>query len=266
MDNVNELMELYMNASLPLQIAIGTVAVLILICAIVSIVISIWLAISYVKFNKKQNSANMNGETIARKILDDNGLEHIKVKCSGSILFGNSYSHYFKKVRLRRRTWKKESVSSLAMASQKSCLAILDKENDPDMKTRIKLTPVIYFGPVFLIPLVAIGVVLDIVIGSTDGVCTAVAASLGMLIYVVSFIMSLMVLKTEKKAQERAYEVVRASSLATEEEIADMKSLFKLYNIEYVNDMIMSLLELIMRILMIILKAESKGNVSTSKD
>jgi len=265
-EDVEELINMYMNAAMPLQIAIGAVAILLVICAIVSIVISIWLAVSYIKFNKKQNSAHMTGETIARKILDDNGLTNIKVKCSGSILFGNSYSHYFKKVRLRRRTWKKESVSSLAMASQKSCLAILDKENDPDMKTRIKLTPVIYFGPVFLIPLIAIGVILDIVIASTDGMCTAVAASLGILIYIASFVMSLMVLKTEKKAQERAYDVVRSSSLATQEEIEDMKALFKLYNIEYVNDMIMSLLELIMRILIIILKAQSKGSTSSSKN
>ena len=59
--------------------------------------------------------------------------EHIKVSKNGSILFGNSYSHFFKKVRLRRLTWKKDSITSLSIAVQKASLAILDKEGDPDM-------------------------------------------------------------------------------------------------------------------------------------
>ena len=95
----------------------GIVLILICIVAIFALGVQIVLAIKYHKYNKKKNSLNMTGSDIARKILDDNGLQHIKVKSSGSIMFGNSYSHYFKKVRLRRLTWKKDSVSSLAMAS-----------------------------------------------------------------------------------------------------------------------------------------------------
>ena len=87
-----------------LEIAIAIVGILIAIVGMISGVISIWLAIRYAKFNKKENSAGMTGEQVARKILDDNGLNHIKVSVVGSIMFGNSYSHYFKKVRLRRMT------------------------------------------------------------------------------------------------------------------------------------------------------------------
>ncbi len=111
------------------------VLVLLAIALIVAFVISICLAISYVKYNKKKNSVGKTGEQVARKILDDNGLEHIAVSKNGSILFGNSYSHFLKKkVRLRRLTWQKDSVTSLAMAAQKSSLAVMDKEGDPSMK------------------------------------------------------------------------------------------------------------------------------------
>lgn len=75
---------------------------LLIIASIVALVISIYLAISYIKYNRKQNSSGKTGEEIARKILDDNDLKNIRVSKNGSILFGNSYSHYFKKVRLRR--------------------------------------------------------------------------------------------------------------------------------------------------------------------
>ncbi len=254
------------NVSDGIIILMGIVLILILIVGIFALGVQIVLSLKYHKYNKKQNSINMTGEDIARKILDDNDLQKIKVKTSGSFLFGNSYSHYFKKVRLRRLTWKKTSVASLAMASQKSCLAILDKENDPDMKTRVKLTPFIYIGPIAFIPLIIIGILLDfIVIKAQTPVATITCTVLGLLIYVLSFIMSIMVLKTEKKAQSKAYDVLRNSNMATEEELTMLKELFKLYNIQYVNDMIISLLELIYRVLLIFASAQQNSS-STSSD
>lgn len=143
-------------------LAMGVVCGLLIIVSIFALGVSIFLAISYVRYNKKQNSCGRTGEEIARTILDRNGLGKIKVSKTGSTLFGNSYSHYFKKVRLRRLTWKKQSVTSLAMAAQKSVLAILDKENDADMKTRVCLTPLIYFGPIAFVPMMIIGALLDL--------------------------------------------------------------------------------------------------------
>lgn len=236
----------------------GIILILIAVVSIFALIVQIYLAIKYAKYNRKKNSLDMNGADIARKILDDNDLKNIKVKSSGSILFGNSYSHFFKKVRLRRLTWKKNSVSSLAMASQKSCLAILDKENDPDMKTRIRLTPFIYAGPMLFIPLILIGVLIDIfLIKSTSATFTICLSVIGLLIYLISFVMSIKILKTEVKAQEKAYELLKANNMATDEELVMLKKLFKLYNIEYINNMIISLLELIYRVLQIVAYAQS---------
>ncbi len=241
------------------------VLVLLAIASIVAFVISIWLGISYVKYNKKKNSVGKTGEQVARKILDDNGLSNIAVSKNGSILFGNSYSHFFKKVRLRRRTWQKDSVTSLAMAAQKSSLAVMDKEGDPSMKKRIALTPIIYFGPLAFIPLIIIGVLLDLfVIKSSSGICTIVLTCVGLLFYVISFVMSILILKTEKDAQQKALSIMKNEGLANDEEIEDCKKLFKLYNIEYVNNMIIALLELIYRVLQII--AYVQGSSSSSKD
>ena len=253
----------------PLHIAILVVLGLIAIVAVVSVVISIWLAVKYVKFNRRQNSAGITGSDAARKILDHNGLQHIKVSVVGSVMFGNSYSHYFKKIRIRRMTNKKTSITSLAMGVQKSCLAILDKENDPDMKQRVRLIPIITFGPFAFIPLLIIGILLDVAVLSTSaeptlGLGTVVCSILGILFYVLSFILSLKVYKTEVKAQERAYVELQKERMATEEEIELMKELFKLYNIQYINDMILAFLQVILKILMLLARVQGSSSTSSS--
>ncbi len=246
-------------------IAMFIVGCLLVVASIVALVISIYLAISYVRYNRKQNSIGKTGEEIAREVLDKNGLDNIKVSKNGSILFGNSYSHYFKKVRLRRLTWKKTSVSSLAMATQKSSLAVMDKEGDPTMRLQIRLTPFIYFGPLAFIPLVVIGFLIDwFLLNSTTYILTFSLTGVGLAFYILSFIFSILVLKTEKKAQQKALELMEKDSLANEEEREMCKKLFRLYNIEYINNMVIALLEAIYRVLQIVGYAQGTSSASSS--
>ena len=241
------------NVSDGILIAMAVVLGLIVIMTIFALIVQIVLAIKYVKYNRQQNSAKLTGEKVARKLLDDHKLQDIKVKTSGSLLFGNSYSHYFKKVRLRRRTWKKDSLASLGMAAQQSSLAILDREGDPDMRVRVRLTPIIYAGPLMFIPLVLIGLVLDLLVfNSGFATWTIALAVIGLIFYLVSFVMSIYVLKTEVKAQNKACELLRSDQMATADEVDQLKKLFKLYNIEYVNNTVIALLEVVWRVLEIV--------------
>ena len=255
-----ENVEGFKGVSSALQWAIFIVGALIVVVAAVSVVISIWLAIKYVKFNRKNNSRNLSGASAARKILDKHGLQHIKVSVTGSLLFGNSYSHYFKKVRIRRLTNKKPTITSLAMGAEKSALAILDKEGDKDMKTRVALTPWIYFGPFAFIPLMVVGIAIDFLVFNFNGVATTVAAALGLVIYVISFVLSIMTLKTEKKAQDLACKILKEDDMATDEEIGMMKELFTLYNIQYINDIVLEFLQMILKILEFVAKMQSESS------
>ena len=242
-----------------LEIALMIVGFLIVIVGIVSGITSIWLVVKYFRFNRRENSLGLTGIEIARKILDDNGLEHIKVKRTGSLLFGNSYSHYFKKVRLRGLIRHEKSLTSMGMGAQKAALAILDKEGDVDMKKRVRLVPLVTFGPFAFIPLILIGALLDFFVFSGSGVCTLVLGAIGLLFYVYSVVLSVLTLKTEKKAQNRAYEILERDYHVTDDELSALKELFRLYNIQYINDIILSSLELLYTALEIAIAV--KGNV-----
>ena len=84
-----------------LEIALMVVGTLIFFVGIASVITNTWLIVKYYKYNRRENSLGMTGSELARSILDSHGLERIKVKRTGSLLFGNSYSHFFKKIRLR---------------------------------------------------------------------------------------------------------------------------------------------------------------------
>ena len=255
-----EMLNFEMTLGAGLEIALMIVGALIALIGLVSLGVSVWLGIKYYKFNRKENSVHMTAEQVARKVLDDNDLEHIKVKATGSVLFGNSYSHYFKKVRIRRMTRHQTSVTALGMGAQKACLAVLDKENDPDMKKQVRLYPMITFGPLAFIPLILVGAVLDYFVFNNNGVCTYVLGTLGLLFYVYAIVLSVLTLKTEKKAQERAYVYLQEKRMATEEELADLKELFHLYNIQYINDIILACLELLYTILQIAIELNKNSS------
>lgn len=259
-----ENVEQFNNVSPALQWAIFIVACLIIVVGVISIFISIWLSLKYMVYNRRMNSRNISGNVAARTILDNHGLQNIKVSVVGSMLFGNSYSHYFKKVRLRRLTVKKPSITSLAMGAEKSALAILDKEGDKDMRTRVILTPLMILGPFAFIPVLVIGVAIDFLVFSFSGVATIVAAIIGLAFYVLSFVLSIMTLKTEKKAQDRACEILKEDGMATEEEIAMMRKLFKLYNIQYINDIILEFLQMLLKVLEIIAKIQGNSSSRSS--
>ena len=241
-----------------LEIALIIVGILIMLVGIVSGITSVWLAIKYFKFNRRENSLGLTGMQIARKILDDNGLEHIKVKRTGSLLFGNSYSHYFKKVRLRGLIRHETSLTSMGMGAQKAALAILDKECDEDMKKRIRLVPLVTFGPFAFIPLILVGAALDFFVFNASGVCTLVLGAIGLLFYVYAIVLSVLTLKTEKKAQNRAYDILEREYHVTDDELSSLKELFHLYNIQYVNDIILSSLELLYTLLEIAIAINGK--------
>jgi Zn-dependent membrane protease YugP len=152
------------------------------------------------------------------------------------------------------------SLTALGMGAQKAALAVLAKEGDPDMKRQIRLVPLITFGPFAFIPLILVGIALDIYVFNQSGTCTMILGGLGLLFYIYSIVLSITTLKTEKKAQVRANEILTEQGLITAEESANLKKLFHLYNVQYVNDIILSVLELIYNVLKIVAMFKGDSN------
>jgi Zn-dependent membrane protease YugP len=127
------------------------------------------------------------------------------------------------------------------------------------MKKRIRLVPLVTFGPFAFIPLIFIGALLDLFVFNGSGICTLVLGAIGLVFYIYSIVLSILTLKTEKKAQNRAYDILERDYQVTDDELSALKELFHLYNIQYINDIILSSLELLYTLLEIAIAV--KGNV-----
>ena len=97
---------------------------------------------------------------------------------------------------------------------------------------------------------------------------TFIIAGVGVLFYAVTFALTVVILKAETKAQARSIEILREEKLANETEIEQINGLYKLYNLEYVNNMILAFLELLLRVLQIVaaIQGGSSSSISKSND
>ena len=120
--------------------------------------------------------------------------------------------------------------------------------------------PLVTFGPFAFIPLIAIGALLDFFVFNGGGVCTLLLGAVGLAFYAYSVVLSVLTLKTEKKAQNRAYDILEKDYHVTSDELSALKELFHLYNVQYVNDIILSSLELLYTVLEIAIAIKGKAD------
>ncbi|MBN3585879.1 zinc metallopeptidase, partial [Algoriphagus aestuarii] len=83
---------------------------------------------AYSKYSKIPSSSQMRGADVARKILDENGLYHVKVEETQGIL-SDHYDPRTKTVRLSSDNYHGHSLAAAAVAAHECGHAIQDQED-----------------------------------------------------------------------------------------------------------------------------------------
>lgn len=100
---------------------------------------------TYKKYSKKATSSQMLGAEVARKILDDNGLYHVRVEETRGVL-SDHYDPRKKVVRLSSNNYHGQSMAASAIAAHEVGHAIQDAEEYAFLRFRSALVPVASFG------------------------------------------------------------------------------------------------------------------------
>ena len=255
MNELTSWIEESMGATGPLAVAYTVVTILVVIMAIVAGIMKIVVMVRYAKANKMHISSNLTGVEAARYILDKAGYPNVTVKKAGfwrELIFGNYYNVLTKTIYLRSVLFQiddRRSVTSTAVAVQKAAIAKLCEDGDRQTLTRNRLSLIGIFGPFLFIPLLLLGFVLDFIVLQTNGILSLIFLAGGGLLLVAGFIVTLLNIPVEKKANALALEMMEEYGLANEEELPVMKKVFDTYIISYVCDFILEVLRIVQFIL-----------------
>lgn len=208
----------------------------------------------YLSGNRKQASNGLTGEQASQMLLQQLGINDVTVEKMGffrALIYGNHYNPRKKIIYLRGNIFNRSTVTSVALAVQKVGLVIQDINNDKSFKIKAKLQPFIFLAPILFVPLVLVGIAIDLVLASNIGIFSVILTAVGFLFLLLSLIFTFVTVKAENKANKTALEIIEQTNLLEDSEQKRVKQVYKAYLISYVADFIMSVLYLLKYILKI---------------
>ena len=243
-----------------LIIALLVIGIAIVVASIVCGILRLIIAWNY-WIARKPVASGMTGEQAAREILQRMGVTDVEVKKEGffrALFYNNHYNPKKKTVYLRRTTFKGKNVTSIALAVQKAALVRQDKENSGRFRARWRLQQCAIFGPLFFLPLVVVGLVIDFVmsLNGTDfsGVATLSMTAVALVLFVISMLLAGLTIPVEKRATREAIEMLQQTEFLSPDELEKAERVLKTYIIAYITDFIIAILKLIQFILKLILQ------------
>ena len=207
---------------------------LILACAIFSGVASRKVHTAYAAFGDIQNRSHMTGYDTAVRLLRANDVRDISV---GRVK-GNLTDHYHptkKIVNLSDGTYGSASVAAVAVAAHEIGHVMQKKRGYILYKLRTALVPVVNLGARLALPLVLLGVLLDVFVGATQNSDVGYyAAMVGVALYGASTLFHLVTLPVELDASRRAKKMLVEEGILSEDEIGGAQKVLSAAALTYV--------------------------------
>jgi Zn-dependent membrane protease YugP len=193
--------------------------VLIGICAIFSMVASRKVNSSFAEFSAVPTLSNMTGYDAAARLLRRNGVTDISIgRVRGSL---TDHYHPSKKiVNLSDSVYGNASVAAVAVAAHEVGHVMQKKKGYLPYKIRNVLVPIANIGSRLAMPLVILGVILDLfVVGTANSDIGFYAAMVGVALYGASTLFMLVTLPVEFNASRRAKKMLLEEGIITEREL-----------------------------------------------
>lgn len=196
---------------------------------------------AYRAYSDMPTSSRMTGYDTARKLLFANGIRDISI---GRVK-GTLTDHYHPKkkiVNLSQGVYGNNSVAAVAVAAHEIGHVVQKKRGYLFYKIRTALVPITNIGSRLAVPLVLVGLLLDIAIGFSNTVTMGYTlAMIGVALYGLSTIFSLVTLPVELDASRRAKKMLLAQGIITEEELPYADQMLDAAAMTYVASLLTSL-------------------------
>ena len=219
-----------------------------LVLVLPMVILSMWASARvnsrFKKYAKVLTRRNLTATEAARQILDENGLQNVRIES----IAGNLTDHYDPKsnvIRLSDSVRNSTSVAAVGVAAHEAGHAVQHAEGYSFIKIRNSLVPVANLGSKLSIPLIIIGLVLmgaESVFGSTMVYAGIILFSLAVLFQIVT-------LPVEFDASNKAIKVLGEGGYLYEDEVKDVKKVLSAAAMTYVAAAATSIAQLLRLIL-----------------
>ena len=194
---------------------------------------------AYNKYKKINNKEKISGQEVARKILDENGLDNVHVvEVRGTLT--DHYDSNQKVVRLSSDIYHGESIAAASVAAHECGHAIQDKDNYKWMIIRSNLVPIVNFMTYSAYVIFFVSLLLQM----------ADFLLLAIVLVFISLIFQIVTLPVEFDASKRALVQLKDLNILEEREIEGSEDVLKAAAYTYVAAVLSSVINLI-RLMMI---------------
>lgn len=205
--------------------------------------ISLWAQIkvksTFNKYSKMTTSRGLSGYGAARRILDANGLSHVKIEQ----IRGELTDHYDPRtnvIRLSEAVYHATSPAAIGVAAHEAGHAIQYAKNYGPINLRAKLVSVTNIGSALSMPIFFIGLIMS----------SPYLTLLGIVLYSLVTIFQLVTLPVEFDASSRAMSVLSSCGILNENELKASKKVLSAAAMTYVAALLTSLLTLLRLLLL----------------
>lgn len=212
--------------------------ILILLIILIPLIAQGKITSTYNKYSKIDNSVNLTGEQVARKILDRNGLRNVTIgRVSGNLT--DHYDPRNKNVNLSDGIYSNKSIASVSVAAHECGHAIQHKEAYSFLTFRTKLVPIVNFTSRFATIFIFLGFVsqlLDIVY-------------VGIFLMSFGLLFQLITLPVEFDASRRGKEELKKLGLIADKDVKGTKKVLHAAAMTYVAGFLASALQILRLVL-----------------
>ena len=209
-----------------------------ILLVIPGLIISIWAQIkvstTFNKYSKMNTAKGLSGHGAARKILDANGLSHVRIEQ----VHGKLTDHYDPRknvIRLSESVYHATSPAAIGVAAHEAGHAIQYAKGYSPIKVRAKLVTVTNIGSALSMPLFFIGLIFAYYPLTVAGI----------ILYSLVALFQLVTLPVEFNASARAMSVLSSSGILNENELKASRKVLTAAAMTYVAALLTSLLTLL---------------------
>lgn len=214
--------------------------ILVIIAMALSLFASFGVNATFSKYKKVRTIRDITGSEAARKILDMNGLQHIRVER----VSGNLTDHFDPKanvIRLSDATYDNTSVAAVGVAAHEAGHAVQHAIGYAPIKIRNSIVPVVNIGNSLSMPLFIIGLIMG-----NLGLAFA-----GVILFSLVLVFQLVTLPVELNASSRAIKILDETRMLYEDEVGPAKKVLRAAAMTYVAAVASTALQLL-RLLLIL--------------